>query len=128
MQHLKNLSELPKTWIFDIDGTIIKHNSHLEESGNILLSGVQDFFKKIPETDKIIFVTARESEYKKSTEAFLKKHKIRFDTIIYDCPNGERILINDEKPDLKNASGNTVKKGFKTAYAVNLKRNEFEIL
>jgi FMN phosphatase YigB (HAD superfamily) len=107
-----NLSNLPKTWIFDIDGTIIEHNSHLY-SENTLLPNVKNFWKKIPKKDKIIILTARENKYKKETVNFLKKNNLRFDHILFGLNIGERILINDLKPD-----------GLKTAYAINLKRNQ----
>lgn len=38
------LSPLPKTWIFDVDGTIVKHNGYLTEKGDELLPGVRVFF------------------------------------------------------------------------------------
>ena len=41
------LSSLPKTWLIDIDGTIVKHNGHLNGEDE-LLSGVLEFFVKIP--------------------------------------------------------------------------------
>ena len=38
---------------------------------------------------------------------------MRYDHIIFDLNVGERIVVNDKKPD-----------GLKTALAINLKRNE----
>jgi len=113
-------SSMNKTWLIDVDGTILKHNGHLEHH-EILLEGVKEFFDKIPENDRIVLLTAREEKYKEELEGFLLKNKIRFDRIIYDLPFGERILINDRKES-----------GLKTAYAINVKRNaklgiDFEI-
>ena len=65
------------------------------------------------EGNEIIILTARENKYKKETVNFLKKNNLRFDHILFDLNIGERILINDLKPD-----------GLKTAYAINLKRNQ----
>ena len=106
-----NYSDLNKTWLFDLDGTLVKHNGY-KNDGEELLPGVKDFFSKISEDDKIIILTARSLEYKEITEKFLKENNIRFDHIIYDLPIGERILFNDKKPS-----------GLKTAYAYNLDRD-----
>lgn len=107
-----NYSDMNKTWIFDLDGTLVKHNGY-KLGGEELLPGVKDFFaKKISKNDKIVILTARESKYKMDTEKFLRDNDIRFDYIIYDLPVGERILINDRKPS-----------GLKTAYAYNLERD-----
>ena len=106
-----NYSNLDKTWIFDLDGTLVKHNGY-KTGGEELLPGVKDFFSRISKDDKIIILTARESKYRKKTERFLKENNIRFDYIIYDLPVGERIMFNDKKPS-----------GMKTAYSYNLERD-----
>ena len=105
------LSKLPKTWLIDVDGTLVKHNGHLD-GGDQLLPGVRDFFAKISATDKIILLTAREKKYEFELRKFLKQEQIRYDEIICDLPIGERILINDKKPS-----------GLKTAHSVNLERD-----
>ena len=66
------LSTLPKTWIFDLDGTLLKH--------------------------KIIILTSRLEEYGEMTIEFLREQEIRFDQILFEMPMGERILVNDRKP------------------------------
>ena len=48
-----HLSKLPKTWLIDVDGTLVKHNGYLEGKDE-LLDGVIDFFEKIPQQDKVI--------------------------------------------------------------------------
>tara|TARA_A100001015_G_scaffold290647_1_gene363933 strand:- start:477 stop:848 length:372 start_codon:yes stop_codon:yes gene_type:complete len=111
MIKIKLKKNLPKTWLIDIDGTIVEHNSHIK-SKNKLLKGVKKFWNRIPKKDKIIILTARDKKYKKSTIEFLRKNKINYDLIIFDLNVGERILINDKKPD------NT-----KTSVAINLKRD-----
>ena len=111
MIDLKKFSKLGKTWLIDIDGTIFEHNSHLK-SGNKILQKSKNFLLNIPKNDKIIILTGRPKKYKKSTINFLKKHNIKYDEIIFDLNIGERILINDKKPD-----------GLKTAYAFNVKRD-----
>jgi hypothetical protein len=105
------LSSLSHTWIIDIDGTILKHNGY-REGGDILLEGVRDFWGRIPQNDIVILISARELEYARSTIDFLRENGIRFDHVIFGAPKGERILLNDIKPN-----------GLTTAYAVNLERN-----
>jgi phosphatidate phosphatase PAH1 len=106
-----NYSNLTKTWIFDLDGTLVKHNGY-KNGEDVLLPGVSKFFASISKNDVIIILTARSSRYRKITEDFLHKNQIHFDCIIYDLPVGERILINDKKPS-----------GLRTAYAYNLERD-----
>lgn len=105
------LSNLAKTWLFDVDGTIVKHNGHLN-GGECLLHGVREFFSAIPCEDKVILLTARKKGEIRALRRFLRKNGVRFDEIISDLPNGERILINDKKPS-----------GLKTAHAVNKARD-----
>lgn len=106
------LSPLGKTWMLDVDGTILKHNGHLN-GGDVLLDGVKEFFETLSSNDKVILFTARKVQYKEALEYFLKENNIRYDEIIYDMPFGERILVNDKKPS-----------GLNTAYAVNKGRDE----
>jgi len=106
-----NYSDLSKTWIFDLDGTLVKHNGY-KNGEEQLLPGVKEFFSKISKDDKVIILTARDKEYQEITEKFLTENNIRFDYIIYGLPIGERILFNDKKPS-----------GLKTAYAYNLERD-----
>jgi NLI interacting factor-like phosphatase. len=107
------LSSLVKTWIFDLDGTLVLHNGHIDGK-DILLPGVKEFFKKIPEEDYILILTARDEKFKVQIESFFKKENIRYNHIIYNIPVGERILFNDRKPS-----------GLQMAYAVNLNRNHW---
>ena len=106
------MSPLPKTWIFDLDGTLVTHNAY-KTGEDVLLPGVLDFLKKIPPDDYILIITGREKEAKEQTIKFLNKVGIRFNEIIFEMPLGERILINDDKPS-----------GLQTSFAVRLKRNE----
>ena len=106
----KNLSH---TWLIDLDGTIVKHNYYLSNNKDLFLKGVRVFLKKIPKNDVIIFLTRRKKKFKKSTISFLLKNKVRFNSIIFDLPFGERILMNDIKPKNK----------LKTAISINLKRD-----
>ena len=110
------LSTLPKTWIFDLDGTLVKHNGYKTDGRDTLLPGVTDYLATIPAEDRVIILTSREEVYREQTIAFLKEAEIRFDEIIFGVPMGERILINDKKPS-----------GLEMAIAWNLERDVFEM-
>ena len=111
------LSSLKKTWLIDIDGVIFKHNAYLKyykkNKNDKLLPGVKRFLKKIPSDDYIILLTSRNKKFKDYTIKQLNYYGIRFNKILFDLPVGERILINDIKPN-----------GLKTAIAINLKRDK----
>ncbi len=113
MKTLK-LSNMSKTWILDLDGTIVKHNGYKTDGKDTVLDGVKEFLNKLPKDDFIVIITARESKFKEQTLKFLGQNGIRFNYIIFDAPKGERILINDIKPE-----------GMKTAVALNIERDNF---
>jgi len=52
-----SLSTLPKTWIFDLDGTILKHNGYKIDGKDTLLQGAKEYLDTLPKEDKIIFFT-----------------------------------------------------------------------
>lgn len=110
------LSTLAKTWIFDLDGTLVKHNGYKTEEGDSLLSGVKEYFQEIPREDKIVIFTSRTTEYREETLKFLKNQQIRYDAILFDMPVGERVVINDRKPS-----------GLDMAFAFNIDRNVFDL-
>ena len=108
------MSTLPKTWIFDLDGTIVKHNGYKLDGEDSLLAGAKEYIDRIPGEDRIVILTSRADEYMDSTLEFLKDQGIRFDEILFNMPMGERIVVNDRKPS-----------GLDMAYAVNLDRDSF---
>jgi len=114
MAVIHEVSPLAKTWIFDLDGTLVKHNGYRIDGTDRWLDGAEEFLSRIPKEDKIIFLTSRKEEEKELTRKFLEEHNIRYDDIIYNAPYGERILINDKKPS-----------GLITAIAVNTERDIF---
>lgn len=109
---INNPSGLNRTWILDLDGTLLEHRGY-QNGGDRVLPGVAEFYRSIPKTDHIVILTARSSSDKKETIEFLKSQGLWYDYILFDMPVGERILLNDQKP-----------LGLKTAIAVNLVRNQ----
>lgn len=114
MADTHKVSPLGKTWILDLDGTLVKHNGYKIDGKDTWLEGAEEFLSNIPETDKIVFLTSRTDNEKKITEKFLAEHDIRYNDIVYNAPYGERILVNDKKPS-----------GLLTAIAVNTDRDKF---
>lgn len=108
------LSSLRKTWIFDLDGTLMIHNGYKDLGHDVVIEEAVRFIESIDKDDLIIFITSRKEEERENTIDFLRSNNIRFDQIIFDAPYGERIVINDKKPS-----------GLNMAYAVNINRNEF---
>lgn len=110
------LSTLPKSWIFDLDGTILKHNGYKLDGKDMLLQGAKEYLDALPEEDKIIIFTSRTEEYRQMTVEFLREKQIRFDEILFNMPFGERIVVNDRKLS-----------GLDMAIAVNVDRDEFKV-
>jgi len=133
LQENKELhTKIGKTWFIDIDGTILKaqsnakldrmitqfgNKSHTQEQ---TLPSSKHFLKKIPKRDTVVLTTARDNRHKEHTEKTLEYFGIRYDEVIYDLRSGARILVNDVKP--KGAIKNEHE--IKTAFAINLKRNQ----
>lgn len=110
------LSTLPKTWILDLDGTLLKHNGYKLDGKDTLLAGVKAYLGSLPDDDKIVIFTSRTEEYREETIRFLEEQSVRYDEIIFNLPMGERIVVNDRKPS-----------GLDMAVAVNIDRNVFEL-
>ncbi len=108
------ISPMQKTWILDLDGTLLVHDGPYIMGRDEFLPGAREFLDSIPEGDMIIFLTARSDYEKLHTMRFLKENNVRYDHIIFNAGEGERIMINDMKPD-----------GLITAYAVNTIRDRF---
>lgn len=110
------MSNLPKTWILDLDGTLVKHNGYKEDGHDTLLDSANTVLKNIKEDDLVVIITSRKKKYKKLTENFLQEHKIRFDVIVYEAPYGERIVVNDNKDT-----------GLRMAYSFGGPRNDVNV-
>ena len=110
------LSTLPKTWIFDLDGTLVKHNGYKIDGYDTLLNGAADYLNGIPSDDFILILTSRTDEYKEMTLAFLKDNNIRYNQILFNTPIGERIVVNDRKPS-----------GIEMSVAINVDRDKMKL-
>ena len=115
-------SPLSKTWILDIDGTLVKHNGYKIDGYDTLLDGVKEFFETLSPNDKVVLLTARKEEYLPALKDFLAKNNIRYDFLLTDMPMGERILVNDRKPsglDMSFAINKDRDSAFNVAYKIN---------
>lgn len=110
------LSTLPKTWIFDLDGTLLKHNGYKEDGRDTVLPGAREYLEGIPAEDRVIILTSRAEKYREQTLLFLEQQGIRYDEILFDMPMGERIVVNDRKSS-----------GLDMALALNIDRNRFAL-
>lgn len=108
------LSTLPKTWVLDLDGTILKHNGYKIDGVDTLLPGAKEYLDQIPAEDYILILTSRTDEYRNQTISFLKENGIRYNEILFNIPMGERIVVNDRKPS-----------GLDMAFAINMDRDKF---
>lgn len=114
MSDVVKVSALSKTWLLDIDGTILKHNGYKIDGYDSFLPGAKEFLQSIPDKDMIIFITARTDDFKEMTIDFMQRNGVRYDQIIFNAPYGERILVNDCKPS-----------GLNMSVAINTERDKF---
>jgi hypothetical protein len=108
-----------KTVFLDIDGCIFNHPGNfiditMEAENNKVLPWVMSMFSNWEvEGTCIVLTTGRKECQREATEKQLLSHGLFWDRLIMGLNNGPRIVINDRKRD-----------GTKTAFAVNLDRNE----
>jgi hypothetical protein len=113
------LLQRPKTYFIDIDGVIIKQGNRWPTrtydprefepiAGSVAV--INDLFTA---GHSIILTTARAEPYRPETEYQLKKLGLQFDALLMGLPTGQRILINDRKPQEE----------IDTAIAINLDRD-----
>ncbi len=105
-------TNLNHTWFIDLDGTILNHNGYINGNDH-LLPGVKELWESIPKEDYIIITTGREEKYRESSLKILDDNGLRYNYAIFGLPLGERIVMNDLKPE-----------GLKTAIAWNVERNK----
>ena len=107
----------PKTIICDIDGVLLRHkNKGLSEQ--LKSKPLDETVEKINEWDvkgyNIILITGRRESQRQKTEKQLGKFNIFYDQLIMGVGGGDRVIINDRKPNSDRD----------TTYAINLNRNE----
>ena len=109
---------MKKTIFLDIDGCIFRHKGNLStqilQTPELLPGVVEKLNEWEAEGHKIILVTGRKESMRKLTEDQLLKHGIFYDQLIMGLNRGERILINDRKPD----------NDMRVASAIELERND----
>ena len=103
-----------KTFFIDIDGTLLTHvggTAKILKSKQKALPGVIDQLDEwIYSGHQIVLTTARPETIRKFTEKQLRKLGIPYDQLVMGITHGERILINDDKPEFytQTARGITV--------------------
>lgn len=114
------ISQRPRTILIDLDGVILKQTDRWPDMEldpiKDLLPGVR---KKMAEWNlaghKIIILTARPQAYRRLTERQLQCAGVLYDMLVMGLPSGQRILINDRKPQQKD---------IEMAIAINLDRDQ----
>ena len=95
--------DMKKTIFLDIDGTLFKHKGNLSnilfEESEILPGVIEKRNKWNSDGHKIILPTGRTESMRKRTDEQLQKNGIFYDQLIMGLTRGERIIINDKKPD-----------------------------
>ena len=108
----------PKTIFCDIDGTLVKHHIPTKNTDTFnILQLLPGTIEKFSEWDakgyNIILTTGRRESMRKATEEQLAEVGIFYDKLIMGIGGGDRIVINDNKPD-----------GRQTAFAFNIERDK----
>lgn len=99
------MTEYKKTIFLDIDGCILKHqggltNTLLNEPE--LLPDVKEKFDLWESKGyTIILTTGRKESMRKFTEDQIRSFGLFFTQLIMECGRGQRVVINDQKPDIK---------------------------
>jgi dTDP-glucose pyrophosphorylase len=92
--------EKPSTIFLDLDGTVLKHAHHYDDSQNVnpeLLNGVLDRLNKwIVAGHKIVITTARREANRKLVETQLRELGLHWDYMVMDVSKGKRFLVNDK--------------------------------
>ncbi len=108
----------PRTLIIDIDGCLFRQKDFWPDIVKIneLLPGVKEKLKRWHmRGDRIVLISARPEGYRGTTEHQLRKANLMWDVLLMGMPTGQRILINDVKPEQTN---------IEMAIAVNLERDK----
>ncbi|MEE1736694.1 hypothetical protein [Streptomyces sp. BE147] len=106
------LSALPKLFMIDLDGVVLRHNGHLVDN-DALLPGAERFWQHIRPQDVVVVLTSRPESWREQSLSLLAANNLRVDSAIFGLPPGERVVINDRKPS-----------GMSTAFGVNIDRDD----
>lgn len=117
----KPLSEKPKTFFIDIDGVIIEQGTRWDDGKMpsehnyiAILDSCEVVNRWKADGHRIVLTTARAEPLRDRTEWQLEEIGVHYDLLIMGLPNGQRILINDLKPN---------EREIPTAIAINLDRD-----
>lgn len=114
----ENMNERPKTIFLDIDGTLVKHSGIISDQFLKTPEIIKGTLEKLSEWDRkgynIILTTGRREGVRDITVKQLSELGIFYDQLIMGIGGGERVVINDKKPNSQN----------NTATSINLIRNE----
>lgn len=99
------MSHKPRTWIFDVDGTILVHKNEgacKQWSGPAFLElcpGVRETFNEIERNcGCIVLITTRPECARPWLEGNLRYYGLFWHHLIMGVPSGPRVLVNDSKP------------------------------
>ena len=105
-----------KTVFIDIDGTVLRHNGDLSTqvlSDCTPLDGVVEKFNDWNRKGyHIVLTTGRKECMRVLTMSQLQKAGLFYDQLVMGLPRGQRVLVNDSKPDME-----------KTALSFTVERN-----
>lgn len=97
-----------KTIFIDIDGTILRHNGNLSEQIMTTPEVLPKVLERFNEWNKkgyhIVLTTGRKECMREMTVKALLAGGVFYDQLIMGLPRGERILINDTKPEMDNTA------------------------
>lgn len=115
------LENRPKVYLCDIDGCLLRQGDKWE-AGKVaddrefqeLPGSVKFINEQYTAGARIILLTARPEPYRQRTEYQLQRIGLQYHELIMSLPTGQRILINDMKPQ----------EDVPTALAINVVRDE----
>lgn len=88
------MSKDAKTWIITIDNTLVPkltdqelyEQRHVDYPNQELLPGMKNFFNKLGDNDRVIFITSRREIFREMTEQTLDHHDIAYMSLLMDMP------------------------------------------
>ncbi len=114
-----------KTIFIDWDGTCVEHSGEVTDiCGNFdapVLPGVVDTFARWRREEAVVIITtARPESMRELTIRQIQCCGLWYDQLVMGIGRGRRYVINDTKPDLKEADGSD----YQSAIGITLNRNE----